>query len=131
MKLPLYIIMCICFFSNTINAQIDLISQQPKKAYENIFVQKLNTDSNSTSFVIWIKKHVPLHKHEYHTEVLYIISGQGILTIDGKAFDAYSGMQFTIFPGQEHEFRTTSIENVKVLSVQSPEFYGKDRVFIE
>ena len=40
----------------------------PEKEYENINVKKLSSSSNATTFAIWIKKSVRLHKHTQHIE---------------------------------------------------------------
>lgn len=102
---------------------------QPNEAYENIHIKKLDTDSNSTSFVIWIKKGVKSHKHEHHSEVLYIIEGEGKMTIGKNISTIKAGDYFRIPKNTYHSLKVTSKEPVKVLSVQAPEFLGKDRVF--
>lgn len=102
---------------------------QPNEAYDNIHIKKLDTDSNSTSFIIWIKKGVKSHKHEHHSEVLYIIEGEGKMTIGKNISTIKAGDYFRIPKNTYHSLKVTSKEPVKVLSVQAPEFLGKDRVF--
>tara|TARA_B100000809_G_scaffold80962_1_gene79243 strand:+ start:1877 stop:2272 length:396 start_codon:yes stop_codon:yes gene_type:complete len=102
---------------------------QPDKEFENILVKKLDTDSNSTAFIIWIKKVVKSHKHETHSEIISVIEGKGVMTINNKTFDIKSGDYFRIPKNTFHSLTVKSEEPMKVLSVQSPEFLGKDRVF--
>ncbi len=102
---------------------------QPHKEYENILIKKLDTDSNSTSFVIWIKKGVKSHKHKTHSEIISVIEGEGIMIINKKSFDIKSGDYFRIPKNTFHSLEVKSKKPIKVLSVQSPEFLGKDRVF--
>ena len=102
---------------------------QPHEKYENILVKKLDTDNNSTSFVIWIKKGVKSHKHETHSEIISVIKGEGVMTINKKSFDIKSGDYFRIPENTFHSLKVTSNNPMKVLSIQSPEFLGKDRVF--
>lgn len=102
---------------------------QPTEVYDNIHIKKLDTDSNSTSFVIWIKKGVKSHKHEHHSEVLYVIEGEGEMTIDKKTSNIKAGDYFRIPKNTYHSLKVTSEKPVKVISVQAPEFFGKDRVF--
>jgi len=102
---------------------------QPHEEYENILVKKLDTDNNSTSFVIWIKKGVKSHKHETHSEIISVIKGEGVMTINKKSFDIKSGDYFRIPENTFHSLKVTSNNPMKVLSIQSPEFLGKDRVF--
>ncbi len=115
-------------FSQEITNVKDL---KPTEKYDNIHIQKLDTDSNSTSFVIWIKKSVKSHKHEHHSEVLYIIEGEGKMTIGNKTNKIKTGDYFRIPKNTYHSLKVTSKKPVKVISVQAPEFFGKDRVFEE
>jgi mannose-6-phosphate isomerase-like protein (cupin superfamily) len=102
---------------------------QPNKEYENIFIKKLDTDSNATSFVIWIKKSVKSHKHETHSEMITVIEGHGLMTIDEKSFPIKSGDYFRIPKNTFHSLEVKSDQPVKVVSIQTPEFLGKDRIF--
>ena len=107
----------------------NLIDIKPDKEYENICIKKLDTDSNSTSFVIWIKRGVKSHKHETHSEIISVIAGEGVMTIDKKKFNVKSGDYFRIPKQTFHSLVVKSNKAIKVLSVQSPEFLGKDRTF--
>ena len=99
--------------------------------YDNILVKKMNTDSRSTSFIIWVKEGVKAHKHEHHTETLYVLSGKAEMRIGDKKVEIEAGDFFTIPQNTVHDVKVTSSEPLKVLSVQAPEFLGKDRVFAE
>jgi mannose-6-phosphate isomerase-like protein (cupin superfamily) len=107
----------------------NLKDTQPDKEFENILIKKLDTDSNSTAFVIWIKKGVKSHKHETHSEIISVIEGEGVMKINKKSFDIKSGDYFRIPKNTFHSLTVKSEKPMKVLSVQSPEFLGKDRVF--
>ncbi len=102
---------------------------QAHENYENILIKKLDTDKNSTSFVIWIKQGVKSHKHETHSEIISVIEGEGIMTINKKSFDIKSGDYFRIPENTFHSLKVTSDCPMQVLSIQSPEFLGKDRTF--
>lgn len=128
-----FLFILISFLSVTVYSQ-DLTNINAIKAdetYENICIKKLDSDSNSTSFVIWIKKGVKSHKHVEHSELIYVIAGEGVMTINNKSFDIKPGDYFRIPQNTFHSLRVLSNDPVKVLSVQAPEFYGKDRVFEE
>ncbi|MDF1676842.1 MAG: cupin domain-containing protein [Vicingaceae bacterium] len=122
----LFIFVATLSFSQEITNVKDL---QPSEDYDNIHIKKLDTDSNSTSFVIWIKQGVKSHKHEHHSEVLYVIEGEGEMTIGEKTNKIKGGDYFRIPKNTYHSLKVTSKEPVKVISVQAPEFFGKDRVF--
>lgn len=107
---------------NDIKADID---------YENIYVKKLDSDSNSTSFIIWIKKGVKSHKHEHHSEVIYVIEGEAMMTVNESKFHIGPGDYFRIPKNTYHSLDVLSKKYIKVMSVQAPEFYGEDRVYDE
>jgi mannose-6-phosphate isomerase-like protein (cupin superfamily) len=105
---------------------------QPNAEYENIHVQKLNSDSAQTSFVIWIKKAVKAHYHAFHTENIYVIEGKAEMTLNDSTFVVRKGDYLNIPKGSIHSVtKVYGKKPLKVLSIQSPEFRGKDRIFVE
>lgn len=104
---------------------------KPDTTYDNILVKKLSSDKFASAFVIWIKEGVKAHKHEVHTENLYVVEGKGDMKIGSETIQVKPGDYFVIPPGTAHSLKVTSGKAMKVLSVQSPEFLGKDRIFID
>lgn len=102
---------------------------QPKEAFDNILVEKLSSDSLSSSFVIWVKESVSSHKHALHTESLYVIEGEGEMIIGDEARSISAGSYLVIPPATFHSVKVTSEKPLKVISVQAPEFLGRDRIF--
>jgi quercetin dioxygenase-like cupin family protein len=113
-------------------AQLDpnLAQLKPNRAYDNIHVEQISNDSNQTAFVIWIKNEVALHKHEWHTENVYILDGKGEMTLGDEKFVVKKGDYFNIPEGTPHALKVLSSGPVKVLSIQSPYFDGSDRILI-
>ena len=99
--------------------------------YENIYLRKLNSDSLVSSFVIFIKKEVKMHKHALHSEHVYILDGTGEMTLGEKKFSVKKGDMIFVPKNTFHSLKVTSATPVKVLSVQAPMFDGKDRVMAE
>jgi mannose-6-phosphate isomerase-like protein (cupin superfamily) len=97
--------------------------------FENIHVKKLSSDSLSTTFAIWIKLKVKLHKHVDHTEHVYIVEGKGEMTVGSDTIDIKKGDLITIPKDTWHGVKVTSKRTLKVISIQSPQFLGVDRVF--
>lgn len=105
---------------------------QPLEDYENIHVRKLNSDSAQTSFIIWVKKAVKAHYHVFHTENLYVIEGKAQMTLNDSTFVVKKGDYLNIPKGSIHSVtKVYGRKPLKVLSIQSPEFLGKDRIFVE
>lgn len=110
---------------------IDLNSIKPGKEYENIHVEPLAYDSLSSSFLIWIEGSVALHKHETHTENVYILKGSGEMTLGDKTFQLSPGSYVFIPANTPHSVVVDkSMGVMKVLSIQSPNFDGSDRVLV-
>ena len=126
-------IMSICLIALIGFAQdiIELKDVKPTEDYENIWVKKISDDSNQTSFVIWIKESVRLHKHVDHSENIYILAGKGEMTIGERKLEVKKGDYFNIPKGTPHALNVLSSGPVKVLSIQSPQFLGKDRIFLD
>ena len=117
------------FKSQEIIASINEI--YPDKEFENIHVKKISSDSSSSTFAIWIKQKVKLHKHVYHTENVLIDEGFGEFQINDSIYKVTAGDLIIIPKNTWHGVIVNSKSTMKVISVQSPEYFGKDRIFKE
>ena len=102
-----------------------------KTVSDNVYNKPLFADSLASSFVIVIKKEVKLHKHLQHSEHIVVLEGLGQMTLGDKNFEIKKGDVVFIPQNTAHAVKSTGKQPLKVLSVQSPNFDGKDRVFIE
>ena len=120
-------------FMSNLNAQInkDLLQKKAPSEFENIFVEKLAEDNLSSTFLIWIKNRVPLHKHLEHSESVYVLEGTGLLQLADSAFEVKAGSYIFIPKNTPHSVKVTSEAPLKVLSVQSPRFDGSDKINLE
>ena len=101
----------------------------PDKEFENIHVKKISSDSSSSTFAIWIKQKVKLHKHVYHTENVIIDKGFGEFQLNDSIYKVTAGDWIIIPKNTWHGVVVNSRSTMKVISVQSPEYFGKDRIF--
>ena len=115
------------FISQDIVSSIDQILTD--KEFENIHVKKISSDSSSSTFAIWIKQKVKLHKHVYHTENVLIDKGFGEFQINDSIYKVAAGDWIVIPKNTWHGVVVNSKSTMKVISVQSPEYFGKDRIF--
>ena len=116
-------------FAKAQNQSLDTIKAPSN--YDNIYSRTIASDSLSSSFVIFIKKEVKKHKHATHTENVYILDGEGEMLLGDKTFKVKKGDMIFIPMNTVHSLKVTSSIPVKVLSVQSPSFDGKDRIFVD
>lgn len=103
-------------------------SLTPPKDYVNIHAQKIAGDSLVSTFIIFIKENVPMHKHQYHSENVFILEGEGIMTLGSITKEIKAGDLIFIPANTFHEVKVTSTIPLKVISIQAPEFDGTDRV---
>lgn len=127
------IILTVALISLTVFAQdiIKLKKEKPSKAFENILVKKLNDGKEQTSFMIWVKDEVKLHKHNFHIENVYVVAGKGEFRLGDKTIQIKKGDYINIPSKTPHALKVTSRKPVQVISIQSPKFNGIDRVFIK
>ena len=111
--------------------KLDLADILPPADLDNIHVVKLNSDKNASDFIVFVKRFVPLHKHVLHTETIYILEGNGVMRLGDEEFEIGPGDYIKVPEGTAHSVKTTSTMPLKALSVQAPEFFGKDRVKVE
>lgn len=109
----------------------DILHLSPDSVVTGIKVQTLGSDKNSTSFIIWIKESVKAHKHLTHSENIYVLEGEGEMKINNNLVKLMPGDYVFIPENTVHSVKVTSTIPMKVLSVQSPEFLGDDRVLID
>ena len=124
-----FIILFITFNSIAQDVVINTESIKPPKEYDNIHVKKISSDSLSSTFVIWIKQKVRLHKHLYHRENVIIQEGSGQFQVKDSIYNVSAGDIITIPKNTWHGVTINSKDAMKVISIQSPKFLGNDRVF--
>lgn len=95
-----------------------------------ILNRPLYSDSLSSSFIIVIKEEVKKHKHLDHTEHVYILDGTGEMLLGEKSFIVKAGDYISIPKGTMHALKVVK-GPVKVISIQTPYFDGKDRIILE
>ena len=121
------------FLINHSNAQEFVSStdriEPTNEDYDNISITKLSTNSDATTFAIWIKKKVKIHKHINHTEHVYIKQGKGKFQLADSLHNVKTGDLIIVPKNTWHGVIVESRNPMKVISIQSPEFFGKDRVF--
>lgn len=128
-KLFSLLLFIVPFFANAQLQSLDTIKAPLN--YDGIYSRMVASDSLSSSFVIFIKKEVKKHKHATHTENVYILDGEGEMLLGDKTFKVKKGDIIFIPMNTVHSLKVTSSIPVKVLSVQSPHFDGKDRIFVD
>ena len=74
---------------------------------------------------------VKSHYHKDRDEVVYLVRGKGLVTIAGKEYEISPGYAYLVPKGTIHRFINLGPDAAVVLSIFSPAFDGKDRIFVE
>ena len=134
-SVDMYRLFCLCLFCVSLKgytqSHFSLDTLKAPLEYNDVYVQKVYTTKNQTSFVIWIKTKVKKHKHLTHTELIQVLDGAGKMTLGNESFDIKKGDFIVVPENTEHGVVVTSSEPLKVVSIQTPEFDGTDRIWVE
>lgn len=102
----------------------------PTKAYTNIKTTTLHDDENTTVYMIFVKQAVQKHLHQYHTEVITVVAGRGRMLLGREYLNIKKGDHIIVPPNTPHAVITTGSRPLQILSVQTPQFLGQDRVLL-
>ena len=102
---------------------------RPDSAFENIHIHQISTNPNSTTFAIWVKNKVKIHKHVNHVEHIYITQGEGRFQLGSTTYHIEAGDLIIVPKDTWHGVSVTSDVPLRVISIQTPEFKGIDRIF--
>ncbi len=130
-SLSLILLLCMVMLVGATDFYFDENKWQPPAVFDNIHVQKLTEDSLSSTFLIWVKKEVLLHMHQYHTEHVLVLEGKAEMVIGSDERIIKPGDFMTIPKNTPHRVKVLSSDPLKVISIQSPKFLGKDRMLME
>jgi len=119
-------------FSTSIIAQTYLNETEVKADLKSkaLVVTPIASDTNSSSYFIEIQGQIKAHYHAKHTESIYVISGTAEMQLGDSILFVKKGDCIIIPPSTIHSVNTKG-KKLKVLSIQAPQFFGKDRIWVE
>lgn len=122
--------MCLLYFTSNAQFHVNPDTLKVDSSSKNQ-VKLLASDSLCSTFLIVIPGEVKMHYHAFHTENVMVIEGKGIMKLGDKEFEIKEGDLIVIPKGTKHLVKSTGEKPLKVISVQSPYFDGKDRVMVD
>jgi len=125
------ILLFVAFSINSCFAFDNLSKISAPKTFDNIYVKKLGSDPKVSEFIIFIKDEVKAHYHEQHTELIYVLEGEAVMTLGNTKQVIKAGDFIRINQASIHAVKVFSEIPLKVLSIQTPEYNGDDRVYIK
>jgi mannose-6-phosphate isomerase-like protein (cupin superfamily) len=109
----------------------ELQQKQPLPYEENFSSLPLVRNETQSASMVQIRQKMSLHYHIVSNEIVYVIKGRGIMTVGSEIRPIQPGDVITIPRGVAHSVGNRSLEPLVALSVMSPPFDGKDRIFIK
>ncbi len=130
--LPFILVVCGCL-PNDAQCQIyeGKTLTTDSTTYANVYVKTIHSDSLSSTYAIWVKQGVRSHMHERHTEVITVLQGKAEMVVGDEKQTIKKGDVVIIPMGTAHSVVTTSRKPLLVISIQAPQFLGKDRIWIK
>jgi mannose-6-phosphate isomerase-like protein (cupin superfamily) len=127
----LLVIISFLFNLYSLHAQKIELQPNPQEDYDNISVKKIHSDKDVSSFHIWLKEHVKPHKHNKHTEHVYIVAGEGNMLLGDTIFSIAKGDLIVIPRGTVHAVLTKGDVPLQANSIQAPQFFNEDREWVD
>jgi len=106
-----------------------LLLDYPLSAGQPMRTDQIARDSLSSMHLTQIRGAIESHRHLTHDENIWVIRGAGRLTIDGVKHKVSAGQVIHIPRGISHAFHNMGSKPTVVISVFSPGFDGKDRIY--
>ena len=85
-------------------------------------------DHKVKRIVVYPGKRISLQKHQQRAEHWFIISGDGIVTLDGKQFNKKRGESIEISQGSIHRIENIGETNLRLVEVQTGDYFGEDDI---
>lgn len=123
-------LMCFAFIGFSQNQNV-INTESIEPGNTSLTNKTLFSDSLASSFCIIIKSEVKSHKHLKHTEHVVVQEGEGVMKLGDKEFTIKEGDVIFIPKNTVHSVIVKGKKPLKVLSIQSPNFNGDDRVMME
>ncbi len=109
----------------------NLVQQQPLPYEQDISILPLIDGVSSSATLIQVRQGVKAHYHARHDEIVYVISGKGVMTVGDEKRAIKAGDLIYLKQGAIHDVITKSAQPLVALSVMSPPFDGVDRIYTQ
>lgn len=106
-----------------------LLMDYPLAPDQSMRTDQIAHDSLSSVHLTQIRGSIESHRHLSHDENVWVIRGAGRLTMDGVRHKVAAGQVIHIPKGVPHSFHNMGSHPTVVISIFSPGFDGKDRIY--
>ena len=85
-------------------------------------------DHKVKRIVVYPGKRLSLQKHQKREEHWFVVSGQGIVTLDGERLNKKCGESINIPCGSSHRIENPGTVELSFIEVQTGEYFGEDDI---
>ena len=78
--------------------------------------------------VVYPGQRLSLQKHQQRAEHWFVLSGEGIVTLDGERLNKKSGESVEIPRGSVHRIENQGTADLSFIEVQTGEYFGEDDI---
>ena len=78
--------------------------------------------------VVYPGQRLSLQKHQKRTEHWYVVSGEGIGTLDGQRLNKKGGESVNIPSGSAHRIENPGIVDLSFIEIQTGDYFGEDDI---
>jgi len=85
-------------------------------------------DHKVKRIVVYPGQRLSLQKHQQRAEHWFVLSGEGIVTLDGERLHKKSGESVEIPRGSVHRIENQGTADLSFIEVQTGEYFGEDDI---
>ena len=85
-------------------------------------------DHKVKRIVVYPGQRLSLQKHQQRAEHWFVLSGEGIVTLDGERLNKKSGESLEIPRGSVHRIENQGTVDLTFIEVQTGEYFGEDDI---
>jgi mannose-6-phosphate isomerase len=94
--------------------------------YYNVLADE--ADHKVKRIVVYPGQRLSLQKHQQRSEHWFVLSGEGIVTLDGKRLNRKGGESVEIPRGSVHRIENHGTADLSFIEVQTGDYFGEDDI---
>ena len=111
---------------------IDLAQQNSMGTKDGLNITQVASEKNASVNLVMgpVGSILKMHYHQYSDEITYCIKGQAVMNVSGKELVMKAGDLMYIPALTLHGSEVTGNETLQLISIFTPPFDGKDRIYV-
>ena len=85
-------------------------------------------DYKVKQIVVYPGQRLSLQKHQKRAEHWYVVSGEGIVTLDGQRLNKKGGESVNIPSGSAHRIENPGTVDLSFIEIQTGDYFGEDDI---